>query len=323
MTGQVVDTGYEPVAEVWRGGFLESVHHGAVIALDADGQPVLSAGAPDRPAYPRSSNKPIQATAMVRNGLTLPDELLALACASHSGEPKHLDGVRRILASADLPLAALQNTPGVPIGEEALIEFYAAGHRTPDALHMNCSGKHAAMLATCVTANWPTDTYLSPEHPLQRAIRRTIEDLATEPVAAVGVDGCGAPLFAISLVGLARAFARIATAHPGTPEGHIATAMRAHPDYVGGTDRDVTTLMTLVPGLIAKDGAEGVYAAALPDGRAAALKIADGSPRARPPVLLAALATLDADLTAIPTSLTHPPVLGHGHPVGTIRPVRN
>jgi L-asparaginase II len=326
MTGQLVDTGYEPVAEVWRGDFLESVHHGAVIAQDADGQPVLSAGAPHRPVYPRSSNKPLQATAMVRNGLTLPDDLLALACASHSGEPHHLDGVRRILAAADLPVSALQNTPGLPLDQDALADFYAAGHRTPDALHMNCSGKHAAMLATCVTAGWPTDTYLDPDHPLQRAIRRTVEDLAGEPVAAIGVDGCGAPLLAISLVGLAHAFARIATAHPGTPEGRTATAMRTHPHYVGGTNRDVTTLMTLVPGLIAKDGAEGVYAAALPDGRAAALKIADGSTRARPPVLIAALRALATDLTAVdalprPHSLATPPVLGHGHPVGTIRPL--
>ena len=323
MTRQMIDTGYEPVAEVWRGDFLESVHHGTVIALDADGQPVLTIGAPDRPYYPRSSNKPIQATAMVRNGLTLPAELLALACASHSGEPKHLDGVRRILASAGLPVSALQNTPGLPIGADALADFYAAGHRDPDPLHMNCSGKHAAMLATCVTAGWPTDTYLSPDHPLQRAIRRTLEDLAAEKVAAVGVDGCGAPLFALSLTGLARAFARIATAHPGTPEGHVAAAMRAHPDYVGGTHRDVTDLMTAIPGLIAKDGAEGVYAAALPDGRTTALKIADGSSRPRPPVLLASLHALGADLTAVPPTLTHPPVLGHGHPVGTIRPVRN
>jgi L-asparaginase II len=323
MTRQMIDTGYEPVAEVWRGDFLESVHHGAVIALDANDQPVLTIGAPDRPAYPRSSNKPIQATAMVRSGLDLPDELLALACASHSGEPKHLDGVRRILASAGLPVTALRNTPGLPIGPDALADFYAAGHRAPDALHMNCSGKHAAMLATCVTAGWPTDTYLSPDHPLQRAIRRTLEDLAAEKVAAVGIDGCGAPLFAVSLHGLARAFARIATAHPGTPEGRTAHAMRTHPDYVGGTHRDVTDLMTTIPGLIAKDGAEGVYAAALPDGRAAALKIADGASRARPPVMLAALQALGANLTAVPDSLHHPPVLGHGHPVGTIRPVRN
>ncbi|MEV0840187.1 asparaginase [Actinocatenispora sera] len=316
--------GHEPVAEVWRGDFLESEHHGSVVALDADNRPVLAVGAPDVPVYPRSSNKPIQATAMLRAGLELDGELLALASASHSGEPYHLDGVRRILAGAGLTPDDLQNTLGLPLSTEALAAHYAAG-RGPERITMNCSGKHAAMLATCATAGWPTENYLDPGHPLQRAVRRTLEDLAGEPVAAVGVDGCGAPLFAVSLAGLARAFGRIATAHSGTPEGRVAAAMRAHPEYVGGTGRDVTDLMRLVPGLIAKDGAEGVYAAALPDGRAAALKIADGAGRARPPVLVAALRALGADLTAVDalpaeTSLAAPPVLGHGEPVGEIRP---
>ena len=315
---------YDPVAEVWRGDFLESEHQGAVVALDADARPVLTVGAPDVSAYPRSSNKPIQATAMLRAGLDLDGALLALASASHSGEAYHLDGVRRILAGAGLTEADLQNTPGLPLSADALAAHYAAGHG-PQRITMNCSGKHAAMLATCVAAGWPTETYLDPEHPLQRAIRRTLEDLAGEPVAAIGVDGCGAPLFAVSLTGLARAFGRIATAHSGTPEGRVAAAMRAHPEYVGGTGRDVTDLMRLVPGLIAKDGAEGVYAAALPDGRAVALKIADGSSRARPAVMVAALRRLDVDLTAVDarpveTSLATPPVLGHGEPVGAIRP---
>lgn len=316
--------GHELVAEVWRGDFLESVHHGSVVALDADSRPVYSVGAVDVPIFPRSSNKPIQATAMLRAGLALDGELLALASASHSGEPFHLDGVRRILDTAGLTVADLRNTPGLPLNQAALAAHHAAG-RGPEPLTMNCSGKHAAMLATCVTNGWPTDTYLDPDHPLQRAIRRTLEDLSGEPVTAIGVDGCGAPLMAISLTGLAHAFARIATAHPGTPEGRVAAALRTHPEYAGGTGRDVTELMRLVPGLIAKDGAEGVYAAALPDGRAAALKIADGSSRARPPVMIAALRALAADLTAVDalppsTSLATPPVLGHGRPIGTIRP---
>ncbi|GAA4209985.1 asparaginase [Actinocatenispora rupis] len=316
--------GHELVAEVWRGDFLESEHHGSVVVLDVDSRPVLGVGQPSAPMYPRSSNKPVQATAMLRSGLDLDGDLLALASASHSGETYHVDGVRRILKHAGLSESDLQNTPDLPLGADALAAHHAAGHG-PQRITMNCSGKHAAMLATCVVAGWPTTSYLSAEHPLQRAVRRTLEDLSGEQVTHVGVDGCGAPLFAVTLVGLARAFGRIATAHPGTPEGRVAAAMRAHPEYVGGTGRDVTDLMRLVPGLIAKDGAEGVYAAALPDGGAVALKIADGSGRARPPALIAALRHLGADLTAVDarpadTSLATPPVLGHGVPVGTIRP---
>ncbi|HEY3501952.1 MAG TPA: asparaginase [Actinocatenispora sp.] len=316
--------GHRLVAEVWRGDFLESEHHGSVVALDVDSHPVLTVGQPSAPMYPRSSNKPIQSTAMLRSGLDLDGDLLALASASHSGEAYHLDGVRRILKQAGLAESDLGNTPGLPLSADALAAHHAAGHG-PERITMNCSGKHAAMLATCVVAGWPTESYLSPDHPLQRAIRRTVEDLSGESVAAVGVDGCGAPLFAISLVGLARAFGRIATAHPGTPEGRVAAAMRAHPEYVGGTGRDVTDLMRLVPGLVAKDGAEGVYAAALPDGGAVALKIADGSGRARPAVLVAALRHLGADLSAVDarpaeSSLATPPVLGHGVPVGAVRP---
>ncbi len=317
--------GDELVAEVWRGDFLESTHHGRLVVLDPDGRRQAGVGDPDAPMYPRSSNKPIQAAAMLRSGLDLDGDLLALAAASHSGEHLHTDGVQRILGQAGLSVADLRNTPGLPISDTALAAHVGAG-RSAEPLTMNCSGKHAAMLATCVAAGWNTGDYLDPGHPLQQAIRHTLEELAGEPVAATGVDGCGAPLFAISLTGLARAFGRIATAPPGSAEARVAAAMRAHPEYVGGTGRDVTELMRLVPGLIAKDGAEGVYAAALPDGRAAALKIADGSSRARPPVMIAALRRLGADLTAVDarpadTSLTAPPVLGHGVPVGSVRPV--
>src|SRR5207249_10532405 len=136
----------------------------------------------------------------------------------------------------------------------------------PDRLHHNCSGKHAGMLATCVVAGWPVASYLGPDHPLQQAIRGTIEQLAAEEVAAVGVDGCGAPLFALSLRGLARAFVALVLGDVGSAEHRVAGAMRSHPDVVGGPGRAVTRLMLGVPGLLAKDGAEGAFAAALPDG---------------------------------------------------------
>jgi L-asparaginase II len=311
---------HELVAEVWRGDFLESVHHGTVAVVDADGRLAFGVGQPDDLAYPRSSNKPFQALAMVRSGLDLDGELLALACASHSGEPFHVDGVRRILAGAGLSEGDLQCTADLPLGEQAKAALLAAGGQDAP-IYMNCSGKHAAMLVTCVRNGWSTADYLDAGHPLQLAARAALEDLAGEPVGAVGVDGCGAPLFAISLTGLARAFGRLAAAPAGTPERRVADAMSRHPEWVGGTGRDVTELMRRLPGAVAKDGAEGVYAIGLPDGSAVAVKIADGSSRARPVVLVAALRQLGVDVSDV-ADLAVVPVLGHGRRVGELRPAR-
>jgi L-asparaginase II len=307
------------LAEVVRSGFVEGHHRGSVLALAADGTRVLDLGATDVPVFPRSSNKPMQAVGMLEAGLDLDGELLALASASHSGEPLHIEGVHRILAGAGLTEQALQTPPDWPVDEAEKLALAAAGVH-PAPVFMNCSGKHAAMLATCVAAGWPTDTYRDPDHPLQKSLRATLERLAGEPVAATGVDGCGAPLFAVSLAGVARAFAVIATADPGTPEHRVASAIRSHPEWLGGHRRDVTKLIAGVPGLIAKDGAEGVYAAALPDGRAVALKIDDGGQRARPPVMVAALRALGVD-AAVLDELAEPPLLGGGRPVGGVRSV--
>jgi L-asparaginase II len=309
---------HELVAEVWRGDFLESVHHGSVAVVNGDGALVHGIGQPDDLTYPRSSNKPFQALAMVRGGLPLDGELLALACASHSGEAFHIDGVRRILAIADLSVDDLKCSADLPLGQQAMADHLAAGgQRAP--IYMNCSGKHAAMLLTCVSNGWPTANYLDVDHPLQRAVRTALEDLSGERVGAVGVDGCGAPLFAISLTGLARAFGKLGAAPADTPERRIADAMRGHPEWVAGTGRDVTTLMRGLPGAVAKDGAEGVYAIGLPDGSAVAVKIADGSERARPVVVVAALRTLGVDVDAV-AELAEAPVLGHGRVVGGVRP---
>ncbi|WP_330277933.1 asparaginase [Lentzea sp. NBC_00516] len=310
--------GHEVVAEVWRGDFLESVHHGTVVATDPSGSPVLSVGRPGDVAFPRSSNKPLQALAMLRGGLDLDGELLALACASHSGEDFHVDGALRILASAGLTEDALQCTPDLPLGDQARARHLAQGLAAAPK-YMNCSGKHAAMLATCVVNGWPTDSYLDPTHPLQVSTRQTIEDVAGEPVAQVGVDGCGAPIFAISLTGLARAFGRLAAAAPGTLEHRVATAMSTFPQWVGGTGRDVTVLMDALPGVIAKDGAEGVYAVGLPTGEGVALKIADGSSRARAVVIVAVLKRLGVDVSKV-EDLATVPVLGHGRAVGAVKP---
>ena len=306
-----------PVAQVVRSGFVESVHFGSVVVLDADGAIALKVGDIYSPPFPRSSNKPIQSVAMLRAGLDLDGELLALVCASHSGEPFHLDGVRRILAAAGLAESALQNTPDLPYDEVERRAWLTAG-RGPLPVAANCSGKHAGMLATCVAAGWDTATYLDPAHPLQRLMAKTLAELAAEPVAATGVDGCGAPVMAVSLTGLARAFAALAVAAPGTPEGRVAAAVRAHPRWLGGSRRDVTALIEGIPGLIAKDGAEAVYVAALPDGRAVALKIADGGQRARAVVMAAALRVAGVSAPVL-AELDDAPVLGHGKPVGAVQ----
>ena len=291
--------------------------------IGTGGAPQLAAGQGDAPMFPRSSNKPMQAAGMLRCGLDLDGELLALAAASHSGEEFHVAGVREILAGAGLAEDDLQCPRAVPWEEVFQQEFLREGGE-PDRVHMNCSGKHAAMLATCVAAGWPTGTYLDPAHPLQVALRQSVEDLAGEQFAAVGVDGCGAPVFALCLAGLARAFQALVTAPPGTPERRVADAMRAHPEWTSGSLRPERALMASVPGLLLKAGAEGVQAFALADGRAAAFKIEDGSARAREPVTVALLRWLGASTApGVPDAALDEigavPVLGGGRRVGMVR----
>ena len=308
------------VAEVVRSGFTESRHRGAVAGLAADGAQVISAGNTVVPFFPRSANKPLQATALLRAGLDLDGELLALAAASHSGEDFHVDGVRKILSGAGLTEDDLRCPISWPLDLETARRLIARGEGM-SRIRMNCSGKHAAMLATCVLNDWPTRGYLAPEHPLQQAILQTVEELAHQQVPATGVDGCGAPLFALTLAGLARAFLALVLAPPGTPGRRVADAMRAHPEWTSGTTRDERRLMDAVPGLLLKGGAEGVDAFALADGngvRAGAVKIEDGAHRARTPVTVAALRLLGA---VVPTELATVPVIGGEAEVGVIRAV--
>ncbi|WP_214406444.1 asparaginase [Pseudonocardia lacus] len=306
---------YAPLVHVTRSGFLEGVHFGAAVALDATGTPAARVGDPGATMLPRSCLKPVQLLAMLRAGLDLPGPLLALAAASHSGEPFHLDGADEILRAGGLTVRDLRNTPDLPIDAGQRLRWQCAG-RPADRLAQNCSGKHAAMLLTCVANGWPLVGYTAPDHPLQRLVRDTIAELTGEAVDVVAVDGCGAPAFGTTLTGLARAFAALARAEPATPQARVADAIRAHPEHLGGTGRDVTELIRAVPGLIAKDGAEGVYAAATPDGRAVALKVADGATRARQPAMVALLRRLGVE--GIPDALARGMVLGHGRPVGEI-----
>jgi L-asparaginase II len=313
----VIDGRAQALAHVVRGGLVESVHLGHLVALDGGGVPVLRRGDPDGAVFARSALKPVQAVAMLRAGLDLDGELLALACSSHSGEPLHVDGVRRILAGAGRTEEDLANTPGYPLGEDVGVAWRADGFG-PSPLAQNCSGKHAAMIATCVTAGWPVEGYRAPDHPLQKAVREAVADLTGDDAEHVSVDGCGAPLFSCTLTGLAHAFARLVLGAPGSAEQRVAAAMAAHPEWVGGTGRDVTALMAGVPGLIGKDGAEGVFAAALPDGSAVALKVLDGGMRPIPVVVVDALRALGAE---VPADLGRLAVLGGGQPVGEVRPV--
>src|SRR5581483_12016856 len=284
----------EPVAQVVRGGVVESVHHGHVVALDASGAVVLSVGDPEVTFFARSTLKPLQAVGMLRAGLELDGELLALVAASHSGQPAHLAGVRRILAAGGLTVSDLENTPDLPLDADAAFEWRTGG-RGPEPLAQNCSGKHAAMLLTCVVNGWATAGYLSPAHPLQTALRATIEELTGVTGYHVAVDGCGAPLFSTTPLGLARAVARIASATRPGPEARVAAAMRTHPWWVSGTGRDALVLTEAVPGLLAKDGAEGVFAAALPDGRAVVAKVLDGAKRPLRAIVAAGLLALGVD----------------------------
>ncbi|OKJ78669.1 asparaginase [Streptomyces sp. CB02460] len=309
--------GLPVLAEVVRSGFTEGHHRGSLVVLAADGSVELSLGDPAAPVFPRSSNKPMQAAAVLRAGLDLSGERLALAAASHSGEGFHLDLVRKMLTEHGLSPEDLQTPPDLPL-DAVEAEAYLAAGQVRERLTMNCSGKHAAMLAVCAHNSWDMDGYLDPAHPLQQLVHQVVEEAAGEEVAAVGTDGCGAPLMAISLVGLARAFRGFVTAEPGTAERRVADAMRAHPEYVAGTRRPDTWLMREVPGTLSKMGAEAVQAVALADGRALAFKIDDGSTRALGPVLARALGLLGVDAPVV-GRIGRAPLLGGGAEVGEIR----
>jgi L-asparaginase II len=302
------------VAEVVRSGFVESVHHGSVVVLDAAGSMVARAGAVDVPVFPRSSNKPLQTVGMLRAGLVPRAEAdLSLISGSHYGEPFHVHRATAILTAAGLSAADLRCPESLPLAEDARDSLLRSGGG-PERIFMNCSGKHSGMLATCAANGWELESYRDAKHPLQLAAADAVADLTGEPIAATGVDGCGAPVFAFSLTGLARSFLRLVDAAPGSAERRVADAMRAAPELVAGTGADDTVLMTLVPGLLAKGGAEGVQVVAIPGVGAVALKIEDGAMRARSAVLGSALRRIGVE-----SPVAAEAVLGGGEPVGEVR----
>jgi L-asparaginase II len=302
------------LGEATRNGIVECRFRGSVVALDGDGTVLFERGTPAVAVYGRSANKPMQAAAMVGLGLDLPSELLAMVCASHSGEARHVALVRHILALGGFTEAELQNSAYPPLGPAAQADLYRSGGE-PSRLTADCSGKHAGMLLTSRLNGWSLTDYLHTEHPLQKCITQTIKSYGQEEPSFIGVDGCGAPAHGLSLIALAKCYARLSLDDDGN-----AHAMRRHPENVGGTGRDVTRLMQALPGVIAKDGADGVLVVSASDGRTVALKMADGSLPVRVPIALAVLESIGSDVSAA-APLRTVTIFGGGQPVGEIRAV--
>ena len=300
----------EVLLDVVRNEMVESVHAGHLLILGSDGTEVLKIGDIDQLIYPRSAVKSLQASAMLRAGLKLNAPQLALACASHAGSPAHLEMALSTLASVGLDESALRNTPDKPLDP---VERAAWGNKAPTSLAANCSGKHAAMVATCKVNGWDLAAYKSPEHPLQQAIKSEFERLSGEKNTKVGVDGCGAALFAISLRGLAQAIRNLTLSQESIHQ-EVIDACRTNPVMVSGVGRLPTVLMEKVPGLFVKDGAEGVMVISLPEGQTIVWKMSDGSQRGASSLAVATLSHL-----GIYVDLEREKVMGDGQVVGEIR----
>ena len=293
------------VAEVWRGAHRESVHHGVAAVVDAEGRLVASVGDPDFATYPRSSLKPFQALALVETGAAdtfgLSQKHLALACASHRGQPFHLELVQDWLLRIGCTPADLACGAEFPLDVEAQRELIVAG-LFPTRAHHNCSGKHTGMLTVCRHCGFGTAGYAQLTHPLQERIFATLGELIGRPPETVetGIDGCALPAAFLTMRELALACARFAAGRDDSPVRagamrRLLAAMRDHPDYVSGTDQPTVQLTEATQGrVLMKTGAEGFIAAWLPEaGLGLGLKIADGQARAAVPLLIEVLAALD------------------------------
>ncbi|TFD74246.1 asparaginase [Cryobacterium sp. Sr8] len=314
------------LAVVERSGFVESRHAGSAVVLRADGTLIRALGDVTTPIFPRSSMKPFQAIAVMASGVTLRGEDAAVATASHSGTEKHATLARGLLSRAGVPESALgcpATWPDDTASRDALVRLGAG--KAP--IYMNCSGKHAAMLAACAQNDWPLAGYLDPEHPLQKRILDVVERFTGERPAASGIDGCGAPVHALSLTALARGIARIATSKSSSPfaiyreAGFLAEAVRSNGWVIAGPGMPDTVVIDRL-GLFIKTGAEGIMVASADDGTTVALKILDGSLRAATIVALSLLADAGAiarsDVDALAPDL-HLAVSGGGRQVGEIR----
>jgi L-asparaginase II len=336
LTNAVVDMTNPVLVEVTRGGRVESLHRGAAAVVDADGAIVFSLGDVSLPIYPRSAVKPLQALALIESGaadsLELQDEELALACASHGGEPDHIAGVARMLSRAGLNQAALQCGAHWPIHQPSWQALARAGG-IASALHNNCSGKHAGFLCAAGAMGVDHRGYTAPGHPVQRVVKAVIEDLSGAAIGedCIAIDGCSVPTWAQPLADLARAFARFGSGHGLLPKRAAAalrlrTACAVKPWFIAGTGRLCTDLMThFGERVLVKTGAEGVFCAALPDqGLGIALKCDDGAGRAAEVVVAALISqfvSLEGADRELLKRLMYPTVLNwNGIAVGALRP---
>ena len=297
------------LAELVRSGLIESTHTGHLILLAADGSDLLTLGDVEAEIYPRSAIKSLQAAAMVRAGLNLNDEQLALVCASHGGTNRHQEVALEILRSVGLSESELQNTPDAPLDREARIKW---GDKPATSLAANCSGKHSGMLATCVVNGWDIKTYRDVDHPLQLAIAREITELIGKSIDRVSIDGCGAPLFSMSTRSIAVA-ARKMRIDSDSVFARVISAGLKHPEMILAEGAFDTRMMRAVPGLFVKGGAESVMLASLADGSAIAWKISDGSNRVNGPLMKAALAKFGINIEGEAID-----VLGGGNVVGSL-----
>jgi L-asparaginase II len=312
-----------PLVEVTRGAITESRHRGHVIAVDGAGQTVAQLGAPETVTYLRSSAKPHQAIPLIASGAAdhfgFTEQEIALACASHSGEQLHTEIAASMLDKIGLGIEALKCGTHEPFDAETTRQLRERGEK-PNPLQNNCSGKHAGMLALALHLGAPTATYDQPDHPVQVAIKNTVAQFSTVPIEqiAIGIDGCGVPVFGVTVRAMALMYARLVSPPSDCDDvtsracQRIVSAMTTYPELVGGTtDRLDTEMIRAAQGrLISKIGAEGVYTVGVlpcnewPNGLGLALKIEDGEDhRARPTVVIESLRQLgvlkDASLAAI------------------------
>ena len=306
------------LAIVRRSGVIESRHYGSLLALRSDGSVAMSLGNPDAVILPRSTVKPAQALACLTAGAPLVKHEIAIAAGSHTGEDEHVRVVRELLERAGVDESALGCPADWPENAATRERLIRAGDG-PSPIRMNCSGKHAAMILASATNGWDISSYLDPQHPLQQHVRETMVALTGQRIEHDAVDGCGAPLFSTTVRGIATAFQRLVLAPEGSPEFSVARAMRAYPYYVGGTNHQNSLTMTLIPGALAKGGAEGVIGVAAATGESVSMKIIDGNPRATTLIALDVLGALGLDISAADELLTLP-VLGGGVRVGEIAP---
>ncbi|MDO4916568.1 MAG: asparaginase [Rothia sp. (in: high G+C Gram-positive bacteria)] len=311
------------LARVVRSDFIESRHLGAAVALSPSGEVLASLGDINAPVFARSTLKPLQTIASMNAGAELQGAQIALASGSHTGSFEHMKIAQSILEEASLDAAALQCPPAWPVDEASYHALVQAG-REKTRLAFNCSGKHSAFLWACQKNNWPIKNYRDCAHPLQQLVAETVEKHTGEKPAAVGIDGCGAPVFAVSLCGLARAYSALGGAieniRADARLATVATAMVDYPEFVQGHGKPNTVLSEVLNGIV-KGGAEGVLAIGLRSGASVAVKVLDGSSRATSLIalkLLEACELISVEIAQRGIEATTKPIMGAEEAVGSL-----